>query len=116
MNKRNVRRFKNRQIRLAKEIADGGNFTISYEQRLPSIYYSRDKERFVVGDTTQIIFPTDKMTKGKKHRMVTVMQFEGSCDRKKVGRILKRGFTIKELADGGYEVRTSYSQATIARS
>ena len=116
MDKRNVRKFKNQQKRLAKKIAEAhesANFTVNYEQKIPSVYTDWEKEKLIVRDKSQYILPAMPTRKGK-HRLIVIMCFQGVCDRKKVGKILRRQFWIRYIEDG-FEIRSSFNPHTIAK-
>lgn len=116
MDKRKERRFKNQQKRLAKKIAEvheSTNFTINYEQKIPSVYTDWKKEKLMVRDKSQYIFPAIPTRKGK-HRLIVIMCFQGVCDSRKVGKILRRYFRIRYIEDG-FEIRSSFNPHTIAK-
>ena len=121
MDKLKVRKFKNQQKRLAKKIAKAHKtekFCVSYEQQLPSAYVDVDDMQTVktgIRHTSEIVFPTFIINPGRKHRVVTVMNFvANSCDSKIIGKILKRQFTIKSV-EKGFEVRSSYNPNSIGK-
>lgn len=116
MDKRKVRKFKNQQKRLAKNIAQAheiANFTVTYEQKIPSAYTDLEKEKLIIRDNSQYIFPTIATRKGK-HRLIVIMCFKGVCDRRTVGKILRRHFWIRYTEDG-FEIRSSFNPHTIAK-
>ena len=117
MDKRKARDFKNQQKRLAKKIAEAhgsDSFTINYEQTIPNAYMDLEKKKLVVRDNSQFIFPTTVTRKGLKHRLIVILRFQGTCDTRTVGKILRRQFWIKSLEEG-FEIRTSFNPHTIAK-
>lgn len=115
MDKRKVRKFKNQQKRLAKRIAEAygiSNFTIDYEQKIPSAYRDWETGKIIIGENSQYIFPTAVIYKGKS-RVIVVMRFYGTCNSERVGKILQRQFLIKTI-ENGFEVRSSFNPHTIA--
>lgn len=116
MDKQNVKKFKNCQKRLAKKIAKtlgSNNFTIDYEQIIPSACIDRETGKVIVRNNTQYIFPTKTIRKGR-NKLIVVMRFEGTCNLKKVGKILRRYFWLKTVEDG-FEIRSSFNPCTIAK-
>ena len=116
MDKQKVRKFKNRQKRLARKIAEAhqsANFTVNYEQKIPSAYKDWETGKLIVRNNSQYIFPTSVTCKGK-HRLIVNMRFQGICDRRTVGKILRRQFWVRYLEDG-FEIRTSFNPHTIAK-
>ena len=116
MDKRKVRKFKNQQKRLAKKIAEvhkSTNFTINYEQYIPSAHTDWETGKLIIRDNSQYIFPTIGTYKGK-HRLIVIMRFQGICDRRAVGKILRRQFWIRHIEDG-FEIETSFNPHTIAK-
>ena len=115
MDKRKVRRFKNQQKRLANKISKAhGNakYTIFYEQWIPSIYVDPETGKMIIMKKGQYIFPTDVMKKGR-NKLFVVIIFEGDCNKKVLGKILRRYFEIKYI-DNGFEIRYSFNQNSIA--
>ena len=92
MDKQNVKKFKNCQKRLAKKIAKtlgSNNFTIDYEQIIPSACIDRETGKVIVRNNTQYIFPTKTIRKGR-NKLIVVMRFNGICKSRTIGKILKR--------------------------
>ena len=69
--------------------------------------------KLIVRDNSQYIFPAIAIRKGK-HRLIVIMCFQGICDRKTVGKILRRHFWIRYIEDG-FEIRSSFNPHTIAK-
>ena len=116
MDTRKVRQFKNRQKRLAKKIAEAhslSSFTIDYVQQMPSVYRDRETLKKIIGNNSQIVFPTLDICKGK-HRVIVVMSFKGDCEKTVISKILRRQFSIMSNASG-FEVRTSVNPHTIPK-
>ena len=114
MDKRKVRRFKNKQKQLAKKVAEAHGitkFTIDYIQIIPSAYTETGKLK--VGDKSQYIFPTTVIRKGK-HRLLVVMQFQGIYDVTASNKILRRDYWMKYI-EGGFEIRILVNPHTIAK-
>ena len=117
MDKRKVRTFKNQQERLAKKIAEAhgsANFTINYEQTIPNAYIDWETKKLIIRDNSQFIFPTTVTRKGVKHRLIVIMRFQGTCESRTIGKILRRQFLIKSFEDG-FEIWTSFNPHTIAK-
>ncbi len=119
MDKRKVRKFKNQQKRLAKKIAETceiQSFSVDYEQILPSAFINWETNKMAIGNTSQIVFPTKDIHKGKKHRVIVVMHFSGNfCNSDVIGRILRRQFSIIRSVDEGFEVRSSFTPSSIGK-
>lgn len=116
MDKRKVRKFKNQQKRLAKKIAEAhesANFTVDYEQKIPSVYTDGETGKLIIKDNSQYIFPTTVTRKGK-HRLIVIMRFQGIYDCRTVGKILRRHFWIRCIEDG-FEIRSSFNPHKIAK-
>lgn len=115
MEKEKIRRFQQEQKRLGRKIAEAQKNSflgIRYEQRIPSASVTKD-DRVIVGDGSQMVFPTQVMSKGKT-RVNVVMMFSGKMKKDFIGKILKRQFTMKETSDG-FEIRSSFYPQTIAK-
>lgn len=117
MDKRNVRKFKSQQERLAKEIANAHrsvDFTVNYEQKIPSVYTDRETGNLVVRDNRHYIFPTPVICKGK-HRLIVTMRFRGGIyNRRIVDKILRRNYSMKYTEDG-FEIKLSFNPHKIAK-
>lgn len=116
MDKRKVRRFKNQQKRLAKQIAKAhgsAKFTIDYVQIIPSAYTDFKTEKISIREKSQYIFPTTLIRKGK-HRLIVVMRFQGIFDIIVTNKILRRDYWMRYIEDG-FEIRFSFNPHTIAK-
>lgn len=116
MDKQKVRKFKNQQKRLAKKIAEAhgsANFTVNYEQKIPSADMDWETGNLIVRDNSQYIFPT-AVTREGKHRLIVIMHFQGICDYRTVCKILRRHFRVRYIEDG-FEIRSSFNPHTIAK-
>lgn len=116
MDKRKVREFKDQQKYLAKKIAKAlktQKFSVNYEQQLPSAYTNRKTGKIVIGNSSEFVFPTGTIRKGKKHRIIVIMRFEvNGYNRKMIGKILCRQFSIQR-SGSVLEVRTSVNPKSI---
>lgn len=116
MNKQKVRKFKNHQNRLGKTIAEAHgctNFTIKYEQYIPDAYTDWKTRKLIIANNSQYIFTEAVPHKGKKHRLIVIMHFQGVCSSRTVGKIVRRHFWIRDSEDG-FEIITSFNPHTIS--
>lgn len=115
MDKKKVRRFKNKQRQLAKKIAKqlgDISYSIEYEQTIPSARRDKETGKLIIGNSTQIVFPTKVMRRGK-NRVIVVMRFNGKCDYDVLNKVLQRWFTLRVYGNK-FEVRSLFSPNTIA--
>lgn len=116
MEQNKVKQFKIRQERLARRIATANkidDFSVTYEQTIPSAHKDRITGEVWIENTSQCAFPTSVVRTGK-NRVIVVMQFKCKKKLNCVGKILKRGYWINKTKDG-VEIRSSFLTHTIAK-
>ena len=116
MEKRKVKKFKNGQKRLAKQIAllhGITNFTVDYEQQVPSACYNENTGKWTVKQGSQILFPAKVIHKGRTRTIVVMTFYGGKFKAQTVNRILQRPFSVKKIKNG-FEIRQSFQPRTVA--
>lgn len=100
MEKQRVRKFKNRQKRLAKKLAKALGYeleSIKYVEYLPGASYDWDTRKIILKEKAQIYIPGSKIIPGKKHRIIVIINFKEDCvskDIKIINSVMKRYFIL----------------------
>lgn len=95
MEKERVRKFKNRQKRLAKSISKAIGLeldSIEYEEYLPGVRTDWNTGKFILKEISQICIPCARVRPSFKQRIHVIITFKGvikNTDLKKINFILK---------------------------
>lgn len=102
MENNGLRKFKNKQKRLAKKIEKSTELkvhSIQYQQFLRGVKYDEKTEKMILKEGTQIYIPGASMKPSLKGRIYVIINFEEPVhekDKKQLNKILKTQYRIKE--------------------